>query len=82
MDRDVLEKAYQERLDERIIEYLAEHAGMSLEEAMRIYYNSRLADKIHHGEYGVQYLDHKVLVQLLYDTEPELFMNKPRLDIA
>ena len=40
---------------------------------MEKYYNSKLADKIHKGEYGVQYLDYKVLAQLICETEPELF---------
>ena len=67
MDEMVLEKLYQEKLEERIIAYLAEKYGISFEEAMEAYYNSKLADKIHHGVEGVQYLDHKVLAQILED---------------
>ena len=37
-----------------------------------IYYRSHLAQKIHEGQDDVQYLDYKVLVQILLDTEPEL----------
>lgn len=70
---DVLEKYYQERLEERIILRLAEVKHLSLEEAMDIYYHSQLAQKIHEGLYDIQYLDYKVLVQILLDTEPELF---------
>lgn len=40
---------------------------------MKAYYNSKLADKIHRGVEGAQYLDHKVLVQILEETEPEIF---------
>lgn len=69
MKEDVLEKVYQENLEERIISYLSEVKGISLERAMQFYYNSKLADKIHRGEYGVQYLDYKVLVQILLETE-------------
>ena len=69
MKEDVLEKVYQENLEERIISYLSEIKGISLERAMQLYYNSKLADKIHRGEYGVQYLDYKVLVQILLETE-------------
>ena len=69
MKGDVLEKVYQENLEERIISYLSEVKGISLERAMQLYYNSKLADKIHRGEYGVQYLDYKVLVQILLETE-------------
>ena len=73
MDDAVLEKIYQEKLEERIIATLAEKHGISLEDAMNVYYNSKLADKIHRGVEGVQYLDHKVLVQILEETEPEIF---------
>ena len=69
MKEDVLEKVYQENLEERIISYLSEVKGISLERAMQLYYNSKLADKIYRGEYGVQYLDYKVLVQILLETE-------------
>ena len=70
MEEIVLEKIYQEKLEERIIAYLADNNGITLEEAMKVYYSSKLADKIHRGVEGVQYLDHKVLVQVLEETEP------------
>ena len=72
MNGEVLEQVYQESLEERIISYLAETEKISLEKAMSIYYNSKLAGKIHEGEYGIQYLDYKVLVQILLETEPDL----------
>ncbi|MGN1407688.1 hypothetical protein [Lactobacillus sp.] len=78
MNDDVLEKYYQERLEERIISRLAEVKHLSLEEAMDIYYHSNLAQKIHEGLYDIQYLDYKVLVQILLDTESELFENSSR----
>lgn len=40
---------------------------------MDIYYKSNLAQYIHEGTYGIQYLDYKVLAQMLMDSEPELF---------
>ena len=73
MNEVALEQTYQENLEERLIAFLAEDNGLSLEKAMDIYYCSKLADKIHRGMEGVQYLDHKVLAQILRDTEPELF---------
>lgn len=73
MDGEVIEKVYQENLEERIIAYLSETKGISLESAMDIYYHSTLAGKIHNGVEGVQYLDYKVLVQILCETEEELF---------
>ncbi|WP_297964141.1 hypothetical protein [uncultured Anaerovibrio sp.] len=74
MDDNVLEQVYQERLEERIISYLASCQSISLEQAMETYYSSELAEKIHSGVDGIQYLDYKVLVQILLDTE--LHLNK------
>ncbi|MCR4704444.1 MAG: hypothetical protein K5641_00085 [Lachnospiraceae bacterium] len=73
MDEQVLEEIYQERLEERLIAHIAEKHGLTYEKAMDIYYNSELATKIHEGRYGVQYLDYKVLVEILEETEPERF---------
>ena len=72
MDGEVLEKVYKENLEERIIAYLAETKNISLEAAMNIYYYSKIADKSQRGVEGIQYLDYKVLVQILCDTEKEL----------
>ena len=72
MDENILEDLYQERLEERLIEYLSEKLGIDYQAAMHLYYNSRLAGKIHEGRYGVQYLDYKVLAQILEETEPDL----------
>ena len=69
VDGDVLERVYQERLEERIIAYLAQQKECSLEEAMDLYYHSELADKINQGQEGIQYLDYKVLTQILMDME-------------
>lgn len=69
MDGEVLEKVYQERLDERIIAHLAQVQNYSLEQAMDVYYKSNLANAIHNGVEGIQYLDYKVLVQILLETE-------------
>ena len=67
MDGNVLEKLYQERLEERVVAEIAKEKGCALEEAMDIYYKSDLCDKIHKGEFGIQYLDYKVLVQILLE---------------
>ena len=55
--------------NDRVNIWTSELKGISLEKAMQVYYNSKLADKIHRGEYGVQYLDYKVLAQILLETE-------------
>ena len=68
MDDNVLEQVYQEKLEERIIAQIAADRAMSLEKAMDIYYRSELADKIHLGVEGIQYLDYRVLAQILEDT--------------
>lgn len=72
MNEEILEKVYQENLEERLIAYLAEICNFSYEKAMDIYYSSKLADKIHLGKAGIQYLDYKVLTQILLETEKEL----------
>ena len=73
MDDRILEQTYQENLEERLIAYIADQHGVSLEKAMDIYYSSDLAEKIHNGVEGIQYLDYKVLGQILHETEPERF---------
>ena len=77
MNGDTLENYYQEGLEERLISHLAKVKNLPLEQAMDIYYQSRLAQIIHDGADDVQYLDYKVLVQILLDTEPELFVKAP-----
>lgn len=47
------------------------HAGIW--EAMDLYYRSKLADKLYLEKNGIQYLDYKVLVQILLETEKGLF---------
>ena len=64
---------YKERLEERIIAYLAEIKGISLEEAMDAYYRSRLADQITKGLYGIENMDYKYLAEDLVENEPVLF---------
>ena len=73
MDDKALEQVYQENLEERIITYLAEQNGLSLEDAMSVYYSSKLSNKIHEGIEDIQYLDYKVLGDMLKETEPQLF---------
>ncbi len=76
MDDKALEQLYQENLEERLIMYIAEQNNISLEEAMSVYYRSRLSNKIHQGIEDIQYLDYTVLADILKKTEPELFSRK------
>ena len=73
MDEETLERIYREELDERLIGHLAKVKNLSLYKAMDIYYHSRMADMIGKGMYGIQYLDYKVLVEMMIDNEPHLF---------
>lgn len=60
-----LEKIYREHLEEAIVLDLSGRLAMLPEQALSLYYTSRLADRIHEGEWGVQYLDHKLLTDIL-----------------
>ncbi len=73
MDGNTLENIYQENLEERIMLYLKEIEDISYEKSMEIYYRSKLSKKIEEGKLGIQYLDYKVLVDILRETEQELF---------
>lgn len=44
-----------------------------MDKAIDIYYKSRISEKTHWGVEGIQYLDYKVLAQILYETEGDLF---------
>ena len=68
MDDQALEKVYQEGLEERIIDYLVTTKQWSYEQTMDVYYKSDLAEKIHQGTEGIQYLDYKVLAQILLEA--------------
>lgn len=75
MDDNKLENIYRENLEERIMLFLTETEDISYEKAMEIYYGSRLAEKIQDGREGIRYLDYKVLVDILKETEPKLFLS-------
>ena len=64
---------YREELDERIITRLAEVKTLTLDEAMDIYYRSRLSTQVAHGTFGIDNLDYKYLVDDLIENEPDLF---------
>ena len=73
MDGNTLERVYQENLEERIIAYLASENKLTYEEAMDKYYRSKMANRIYNGENDIQYLDYKVLADMIKEYEPELF---------
>ncbi len=63
MNPELLEKIYLQELDNSIISYLSEIRHISTQEAMDIYFNSKLCGYIHEGKYDIQYLDYKLLVE-------------------
>ncbi len=71
MNEETLESVYLENLEEWIIAYLAKICDFSYEKAIDLYYSSKLSDKIYLGKDGIQYLDYKVLAQILLETEKE-----------
>ena len=75
MSEEALEWSYREELDEKLMASLAEMKDLSLEKAMDLYYHSRIARLIGEGAQGIQYLDVKVLIQMMLENEPELFEN-------
>lgn len=60
-----IESFYKEHLEEDIIFYLSKKRNIAYEEAIKIYYTSKLADYIHDGVYNLQYLDYHILVDFL-----------------
>lgn len=80
MSEQDLEQFYREHLEEDIVFCLSQRKGISTDEAMRIYYSSKLADRIHEGEYGIQYLDYKVLTDYL-EEELQNTINDPTNNI-
>lgn len=72
MNGDVLESFYQEALEERIVRCLSERLDISLRKAMDLYYHSELAKKIHAGANDIQYLDYRVLTEVLCNAESAL----------
>ncbi len=76
VEKEILEKVYKQNLEENIIRYLSEYKGISIREAMDIYYRSRLSGQIESGACGIENLDYKYLVEDLVENEPELFINR------
>lgn len=65
---------YHKELEEEIIAKLADEKGLSLDQAMDVFYRSRLARQISDGVYGIQYLSASYLVSDLIANEPDLFV--------
>jgi hypothetical protein len=73
IDKDAPDKTYKEMLEEKIINQLADTKGISIRQAMDVYYRSRLSQQINDGSYGIENMDYRYLVEDLIENEPELF---------
>ena len=76
VDKRELRDIYITFLEEDIIKRLAEIKSIDNRIAMEIYYNSKLCQQINSGEYGIEYMDYKYLVNDLIENESELFFCK------
>lgn len=73
MDDKSLDRIYKENLDEKIIAELARVKGITVRDAMDLYYQSKLSRQINNGAYGIENLDYRYLVSDLLENEKELF---------
>lgn len=71
-NQEEISKIYRQNLEEDIISYLAKELNSSIDEAMRIYYSSKLARQIDEGKYGIDNLDPKYLALDLIKNESTL----------
>jgi len=74
IDKKELRDIYITFLEEDIIKTLAEMKGINNRTAMEKYYKSKLCQQISDGDYGIEYMDYKYLVNDLIENEPELFV--------
>lgn len=68
-DKNSLTYFYRQELETSIIEYLAEKLKIDFRDAMKIYYDSKLAKQIEKGENGIDNLDYKNLAEDLIENE-------------
>jgi len=73
IDKKELRDIYISFLEEDIIKGLAAIINADNRIAMEKYYKSKLCRQINTGEYGIEYMDYKYLVNDLIENEPELF---------
>ena len=73
VDKKELRDVYITFLEEDIIREIAKIKGIENRVAMEKYYKSKLCRQIGSGEYGLEYMDRKYLVNDLIENEPELF---------
>ena len=70
-DKKQLGEIYKQNLENDIILNLAKLKGIDIREAFDVYYNSKLANQIAEGAYGIENLDAKYLAEDLIENELE-----------
>jgi hypothetical protein len=74
VEKKELRDVYITLLEEDLIKTIAEVIKINNRKAMHIYYKSKLCQQIASGDYGIEYMDYKYLVNDLIENEPELFL--------
>ena len=65
MNKKFIRQMYREYLEEDIIFQISKDHKVDLENAMRIYYNSKTADQVYHNEKNIQNLNYKDLAEIM-----------------
>lgn len=68
-----LNKIYKQNLEENIVSFISDTKMISMEQAMDIFYKSKLSAQINDGEYGIENMDYKYLANDLIENESYLF---------
>jgi len=73
VDHIEIRRLCREKQEAAIIARLSEVKGISLDQAMAIYFHSELSRQLESGLYGIDNLDAGYLVDDLIENEPALF---------
>ncbi len=68
-----LNEIFKQNLEEDIINYISRIKSIDLRKAMDIYYQSKLAEQISQGLYGIENCDYRRLAEDLMENEQDLF---------
>lgn len=68
-----LNKIYKQNLEENIVSFISDIKMISMEQAMDVFYKSKLSVQINDGKYGIENMDYKYLANDLIENEPYLF---------
>ena len=73
VDHAELRRLCREKQEAAIVSCLASLKGLSLDQALSLYYRSALARQINEGKYGIDNLDPAYLAEDQIENEPDLF---------